>query len=105
MKSKKIKICIVKGYGYTETIYNDSHDFDFFMRNFVKTFNTEKQDIVRNNLAEIENIYNNNCACFSGFFDSLFYDFFHDSKHYQKARNMLLNSKNIKKDFWKLDIL
>ena len=48
MKSKKIKICIIKGYGYTETIYNDSHDFDFFMRNFVKTFNTEKQDIVKN---------------------------------------------------------
>ena len=105
MRSKNLKICVVKNYGYSEKLYDDSYDFEYFKKNFISTFNTEKQGLVKDNLAEIEDIYINNYACFTGFFESMFYDFFHDEKHYQKARNMLMNSKNIKKDFWKLDIL
>lgn len=104
MRSKKLKLCCVKNYGYTEEIWEDS-DFQYFKDNFIKTFNTEKQDLVRSNLSEIEDLYINNYACFEGFFDSLFYDFFHDPKHYALARKILTSEKNIRKNFWKLGIL
>ena len=102
---KKLKICTYKNYGYTEVIYNDSYDYKYFKDNFIKTFNTEKQEQVRNNLAIIENIYINNYAYFDGFFDNLFYWFFHNSKNYQNARKILTSKNNIAKKFWSLGIL
>ena len=102
---KNFKIFIAGNYGYCEKLYNDSYDYKFFKDHFIESFKPEARDQVKNNLIEIEYIYNNNYACFEGFYDSIFDAFFRCPKIYQKARSLLKSKKFNKKQFWALGIL
>jgi hypothetical protein len=102
---KKVKIYVVRQYGYYENLYDDSYGYALFKKHFLELFNTEKKDIVERNLESIEYIYDNNYACFDGFFDSMFYALFHNAKQYAQFRKVLQKDNFNKKDFWQLGIL